>query len=300
MSLKISQWSGRLGNNILQLCHVIWLSLNYDYNIVSIPGHAMLNTANIVKQFSNRHERKNGSNPQIKVQTHTAPFYQWSDVWNLVKQKLPRPSITELKRIMDDYIYDILPKALKEEVVPDDVLVIHMRSGDTFRHGAAKNYKVPPSSFYKKIILDNKTTEKWKKVLIVTEPQQINPTIRDVHDWVNSTFDKSDLYCEIQSSTLTKDVATVLNSKSFVMSIGTFSLNLAILSRTIKNLYYSNGQFRNDELHQLSANGVNCVQYDVLNCSIFDKGWLYTPAQMKEIKTHSLNDIVKHIPTKDD
>jgi len=285
MSLIISHWDGRLGNNILQLCHAIWTSLHLRYNITSIPTHAILNTVKIVNNFSKKYPTSN--------HIYRKSFYKWTDVRKIMlNDKIPRPTITELKQIMDDYIYDILPTTTVN--VPDNVVVIHIRSGDTFRIGADKNFKVPPSSFYKKIILDNKDLHGWTKVLIVTEPNKINPTIKDLHTWINTTFDKTELYCEIQSSTLKKDIATILNAKSFIMSIGTFSLNLAILSKSIKNLYYSNGQFRHEQLSELSKFGVNCVQYDVTNCSIFDKGWFYTKKDMTELIEHSIDYIIKH------
>jgi hypothetical protein len=49
MNLKINSWSGRLGNNIIQLLNCIQISLYYDckYNII-IPNHKYFSTKYII------------------------------------------------------------------------------------------------------------------------------------------------------------------------------------------------------------------------------------------------------------
>ena len=54
MILKISSWSGRLGNNLMQLRNCILIALYYNYNII-FPKHRFLkDTKVIINKETNR------------------------------------------------------------------------------------------------------------------------------------------------------------------------------------------------------------------------------------------------------
>jgi hypothetical protein len=133
----------------------------------------------------------------------------------------------------------------------DTTLVIHIRSGDLFDFDyfngnevkewmpAAKEGKThedgfywqPPLCFYKRVIQQgNGHGQEFTKVLVVTERDKKNPTIKGLLEWRPSLV-------TVQSSELWIDVSTILQARHLVISHGTFSWGLALLSKELRTLY---------------------------------------------------------------
>lgn len=144
MSVSITNWFGRLGNNIIQLTS----ALSYcekNSSDLKIPQHSVFTKTKI----------------NLNGQNNTS----YSDVfWTYYE------SDDERRRLGRKYILPIInPK--KIDLSPDD-LVIHLRGGDIFIGNPPKNYVQAPTSYIKKII----ELQNPKKIIVVYE-DNTNPNL---------------------------------------------------------------------------------------------------------------------------
>lgn len=71
MLLKIESWSGRLGNNIIQLKNVISIGVYYGYDII-LPNHLYFNKVFIK---INKNNKTNDKNDVIFVDCQGSNFF---------------------------------------------------------------------------------------------------------------------------------------------------------------------------------------------------------------------------------
>lgn len=207
----ISNWYGRLGNNIQQTCNgIIYSSVNDD-GFFSPPHE-------LIEQIVVNCDRKTMLRPNrfFHYNTNNKDF----DI--------------DIK-----YLYQNIGKVAKTYVVPafkfetnksydDDTLVIHIRSGDIFEHehNPPHDYVPNPLDYYLTLI------EEYNKVIVVTEPDNYNPIVDELrkHDKV-----------VIQSTTVEEDFATLMGAKNLASSgTGTFAVAAALCSSNIKKFYCTN------------------------------------------------------------
>ena len=145
--LKISQWFGRLGNNLQQLSNAIYIA-EKTRSILSFPFHQMITESYF--DFSDGRSCKH----QIL-----------SDFWN---DKLESFAVTieeiEEKRtnILRNNILPLLPYKSKKQ---DFDMVIHFRGGDIFRKNPHHNMVQAPYSYFKRVL----EIQDAKRVLLVCE-----------------------------------------------------------------------------------------------------------------------------------
>ncbi|MBS0285967.1 MAG: hypothetical protein JSR17_01635 [Proteobacteria bacterium] len=213
-------WKGRLGNNIVQLCHAIFVALRSKSTIQNIPSHNIINSRNLHKL--NFASPKNANQPKFNEQIIKHDFFRLEKIctrWRL-------DPITEVN-ICQKYI---LPRLeLTKQNIPtvncdiqlwENTLVIHMREGDIFKKYpdfAHPKYTQPPFAFYKKI-LDKHV---FSQILILTESgmEDINPCKYKIIDYCKN----KNIPCFCQSTTLENDAATLLSAKHIALSRSTLS-----------------------------------------------------------------------------
>ncbi|NBP01451.1 MAG: hypothetical protein EBU90_15185 [Proteobacteria bacterium] len=208
MSIKISHWYGRLGNNIQQCavgCMVAELMMSQfesiDHEIIS------------------KYQKSFGYN----TQELSSKFFYWEGPYKEVN--LPK-----------DYIYHNMRRVCKEIVAPhlnlpskkiitDDTIVIHIRSGDIFDqvHPNGHQYTPNPLYFY------NKLLSNFEKAIVVTEPDKNNPIVEVL---------RQNPKVIVQSSSVAEDFATLMSAKNLANSgVGTFCVAAALCSDNVKNFY---------------------------------------------------------------
>ena len=107
-TLVISNWQGRLGNNIMQVLNCILISLTHNYNI-KLPPHPYFNTTTInINDTSNTN-------------------YEYGTYFVSIDDKLYKEQIVPAINILRSIFNRPIPIPLG-----DNEVVIHIRSGDIF------------------------------------------------------------------------------------------------------------------------------------------------------------------------
>lgn len=197
---NLTEYYGRLGNNIIQLCSIYIKgknTVNYSIKKHNIINFKLINNVNICNCSKNYYF----NNEQLDC-------YDLSLMKNIYKKHF---CIDFILPICDNY--DI---------------GIHIRSGDIFQTigKSHQKYLQPPLYFYEKIINANIL----KNIIIVYESFHnpvINCLIQKYSNFKNVTF---------QSSNIKNDIYALSNCKELVISNGTFWLAPYFESNKIEKL----------------------------------------------------------------
>lgn len=281
-SIQITGWTGRFGNNLIQLANVIWLRERFGCNITYIPPHDLIKTSELFDQNSMN---------QTPIKRY---FFDTNDMAFITHE---RPTTNEYYTIFQKTLYPLLKiptmfremndgmkEQMKEQM--NDTLVIHLRSGDCFKEITFSPHPlyVPlPLAYFQKIIIDSYPKQFWKCVLIITEPDRINPVIDALGKWLNEKYPA--IRYLVQSSDITNDIVTILSARHLVLSIGFFSKTLAWLSKQLKTLYYSDYIFQD-----VLIPDKNYYFYSIKNY-IKAGEWKDTPCQRLQITKYSIENI---------
>lgn len=237
MTNTISNWYGRLGNNIQQICNGILFSEINNQGFFS-PPHDLIN----VIKF----------NCDIETPVSYNRFFHYNTISKDFDIDL-NYLYSNIKRICELYVTPNF-KFNIGETFDDDTLVIHIRSGDIFQieFDSPHAYTPNPLSYYINLV------NMFKKVIVVTESDNYNPIIPKLEKYNNVT---------IQSSDIATDFSTLLRAKNLASSgTGTFSVAAALCSLNIKNFYYTNlylDEHLNPEM--LKSSSINLVMTNLKN-----------------------------------
>lgn len=212
MSLIISNWIGRTGNNILQITRAIHYGIINKFNHIILLPHYMLNKTEINLNISESSSKKDNIINSF--------FY-------LRELNLQDPSPKLMKEYFNKYIKNIVNINLLKSIKVNNHnnLYIHIRSGDCFTIHAHKMYVPPPFSYYTKII----ESKEWNKIIVVYEDDN-NPS-------VNLLKNKEYNNISFISGSLENDLNILSQCENLVIGFGTFGLLIYFLSNNIKNLY---------------------------------------------------------------
>jgi hypothetical protein len=152
MGIVITNWFGRLGNNILQISSAIKKGLEKKANII-LPYNEAFNTNSIILS-ENESENESG--------------LYWDEY----------VSDDERMKICQNYILPIIKHTNVE--LDDNDLVIHLRGGDVFKDPPNRYVQAPPS-YIKKVI----NLEKPKNIYVVYEDMS-NPNLEFILKCYNS------------------------------------------------------------------------------------------------------------------
>jgi len=238
-----------LGNNIIQLSNIIDIAIAYKHNVKIIvkkfggdkyysPGWHELFDLSVIEKYFDKYNNLHSNNSSITEYTPLHKFHVSSsdeiieDLYHFFyANRLPYP-----KYIFEQNTEErnnILQKAFlinNINKLPENDLVIHIRSGDIFSsdpkyppHGA---YIPPPLSYYIKEI--NKY--KYEKIHIICV-DTVNPVVNELlHLYNNAVYEKK---------TLEEDIRMILGATNVIHSVGTFVPSLMLLSNNIKNLHHN-------------------------------------------------------------
>ena len=202
----ITSWTGRTGNNILQLIRAIHYAIINNHNLIQFQQHRMLNSKTIILNTL-----KIYNNSQIMDN------FFYLKKFNIVD---PEPYI--MRMYFQNYIKPIFNIPIENRVVPDiETLYIHFRGGDIFSSNPHSSYVQPPYSYYKDIMINYDSTK------LVCE-DKTNPCIHELLKQNN---------VEYISNTLEKDLKILSNISNLVIGFGTFGFLLYLMNPYLKNLY---------------------------------------------------------------
>ena len=239
---------GRLGNNIIQLKHICQLAIGLKEQVKFINDIEFFDLKYIVDYFKNNKDKKDYTNKYnffyvfIKTKNPLIPKnINYLDLLDNTEEFLDyfithRFTRTKLLLKNNDEAICILKKAFKIKIppaLPEDTLVIHIRSGDVFNKNPDNCYIPPPLSYYLNIIDCNN----YKRIILLAE-NKANPVI----DKLLEIYP----HIEYRQNTLEQDIKIVLSASHIVNSVGTFIPALLFLSDNYKK-YYCPDYYR-DEL----------------------------------------------------
>lgn len=258
---------GRLGNNIVQLSNIIDIAIAYKHNIkINVKNLNFFDLSVIENYFT-----KYNNSELIK------------DVNNFFNiAKLPFPNDIYKQNIEERN--KVLQKAFQIKNIhklPENDIVIHIRSGDIFSSSPHGGYVPPPLSYYTKEI----DKHKYEKIHIICE-DTINPVVNKLLKlYKNAVYEKN---------TLKKDICIILGATNIISSVGTFIPALMMLSNNIKYIYrYPNQNHKTmrDRYEMLLPLGKTNMAW----CDDFEKyykvmkPWKNTIAQRNFILTYNYN-----------
>ena len=210
----ISYYFSRFGNNLQQIAIGILYSKKKKGNFYS-PEHELVNKFFVVNSPFNHY---------FSLFRKHYRFFYFSK-----NQDFPNGNVDSdyIKNNIQDVFKENIStniKFLKDKNIDDDTLVIHIRSGDVFSI-PIKDYYQNPINFYREI------AKEYKKILVVTSEDMLNPVCSKLKEIENFYF---------QASSIENDFNTLYNAKNLATSgVGTFPLAAALLSNKLKNFYYT-------------------------------------------------------------
>jgi hypothetical protein len=288
MDLEISKWSGRLGNNIIQIANTIWLSNVKRAKIKNMPRHLILNTNHLIDKSKLSNNRRITNSRKRTVRTVRSTFYNKKDIYAALKIN-KEPSFQELCKIIKSQIPKLLDIDLEEiPVLSDETLVVHIRSGDCFEPNPHSAYVMPPVAFYTKCIDKHIQNTPTTNIIIVTEPDYRNPGVNSIKTHVKTKH--PDVIVNIQSTSVKNDAITILTAKHLLLSVGSFGFVFGISNPHLTTMYVSNYMIRYDELKQLNL----CKCY-IIDNYIEHNNWKGTDKQIELLKNLSLDNVIRDV-----
>ena len=202
--LIIERWSGRFGNNILQIVNAIHYAIVCGHWEITLPPHTMFTTRAIrltgidksVVGSTARFTNSFGSLKELKI-AEAAPA-----IYRAYALKYIRPILR---------ITESLTKGSSD-------VVVHFRGGDIFSERPHTSYVQPPLWYYKKAI-----DEHGGSATFVYEDLK-NPCARAL---VGNTA---------SVSSFSKDLAVLLNAKHLIAGFSTFAFAIYLLNPALQTL----------------------------------------------------------------
>jgi len=213
-NIKINEWFGRLGNNIIQVSTAIDMALFYKCTISfpNSPNYKGLFNFDIISDYFN----KTVTYKKNEIITDDMNFFG--------------PLLEDV--VVSEENYKIKADLLKESFTIKDInkldeddVAIHIRSGDIFQSPSpVEFYAPPPVAYYAKQLNQNQ----YKKIIIVCE-DNVNPAVNKLLElYPNATWNKNNLE---------EDIRLILGATNVISSVGTFVTALLMLSDNIKSHY---------------------------------------------------------------
>jgi hypothetical protein len=301
------KFHGRYGNNIIQLWNALHIHLNKKNSYVKIPQNRLkyikskiIDVHGIYANLSKSKLDNIFLNQDSNLEQINKIFMTNIYAWPREKKLYDVPYINFEERIntLDLLTYDIL-KHKDINIIPDNDLIIHIRSTDIYRKNALKSYAQPPLSFYKKVIEDNH----FKNIHIISDNNNnflIHLLVREYGSIINIINEPNPInafnilrnatnVCTSTSSFCT--TSTMLKPKNKIKNI--FTYEYLCYKYSVWNYdFLFNGIFKRD--------GYNFNIYKIDNYAFMKKednnfivNWSFTEETQKIMTTHDISNIKK-------
>lgn len=259
MSINITIWNGRLGNNITQIVNAIIFANYFNINKINYPNHNIIKNNQIIL---------NNLNPN-----------------NIILNKIYHHNFFSRKKICEQFninenifknifennldLYSILNNIININSyslnLKDNDLVIHIRSGDVYSTNPHPGWVQPPLCFYEQIINEHK----WDKIYLICEDKK-SPVIKPLLNKYNN------IIFNLQS--LNNDIQYIVQAKNICFGMGSFIPSLLLLNTNLNNIYYP--LYCERYLIDIIKYNNNKTIYDLP--TYIKKGeWMNTPEQKK-------------------
>lgn len=258
--LYIEHWSGRLGNNILQLLIAIHYACVNNYNVIKFNKHNLLSKCYIYMNNKDINNNNNNKDNNIIKDTFTC----------FIKFNILNPEPYTMKAYFQKYITPIFKINNDiDDITSNDSLYLHIRSGDLFNKYPHPKYVPPPISYYTNIITN------YKKTFIISESTSIYNEILLKND--NIEYIGKNLY---------EDLIIFANAENIAIGVGTFGLLFYFMNIKLKNLYIPKYSSDNWLPGDNWGDNINVYIIDLPNYIKLGE-WKNTPEQLKLMLTYN-------------
>ncbi len=207
--------TGRLGNQLLNIILAISLCIQYDINLIKLPTKPLFYDKDFI--FINYPVLKYDSDIYHKSEV----FYMhnfWMYDFKLFKLK---KYSNKIKSIINKIFF--FPKI---KHFNNNILHIHIRSGDIMQGNKGNCMVQPPCIFYENEIIKRK----WDKVIIISEDTN-NPCIKYL-------IEKYDNVIYFGKNSLEYDINELLSATNIMCGRGTFIQTLSLFMPHLQQIHY--------------------------------------------------------------
>ena len=225
--LKLIKGCGRTGNFIICLLYAITYAKKngfekIDFSKIHWSPNPSINKK-LINDFFNKLEiiiSKESNSDYIATEFTVDKFY-----------KMVPLSFEERIDTIKQYIKPIMN--INPQLIGDNDLVIHLRSGDIMVGGNTEMIQ-PPLEFYKKVIESNK----WDKIYVITEREPLNP----IYNVLKESYENVITFVEDKRNrengyNFKKDFDYLIGAKHYVPCQSSLCPFIIQISDTIKNVY---------------------------------------------------------------
>lgn len=300
------KFSGRYGNNIVQLINALHIHLNRPNSFLAIPNtRKHIIKPKIIDKYKNYHNICNKIdfvfNHTKSIETkflksHINNIYYW----NKNQIKYDTKYITFEERVNQSTILTKEILDLQDIQSPyDDNLLIHIRSTDIYKAVPCRSYSQPPIAFYHKVIEDHN----FNHFYIISD---------NVNNFVAQILrsDYGNKITLIEEPNTVKAFNILRNAKNICTSTSSFCTLSTLIKpiNNIKNIYtyeylcYKPGVWHYNFMFDgiLKRPTYNFIIYRIDNYPFMQKinnefigNWSFTPSTQKLMESFSINNISK-------
>ncbi len=259
-------WFGRLGNNLLQLAHVLRLAQLTKSEVI-VQEHEFFNQTRW--DFRKRHV--------FSCQNTVTNNFFYSNCCPSVLGVRAFP-VWVKRDLLQAYV---LPAFQVEAWRMTKTVIIHVRGGDVFGVGPPGVYVQPPIAFYQ-AVLSLPQYEGYRIVLCAED--RSNPVI----DILRRQFKtRLELITNLQ-----KSVAAIIGAQHLVLGHSSFSEMLSLMAPDLVSVYFPFCTIRESLYPDLRATGwgVSAICYEYDNYISVGE-WQNTPEQIQLMVNFSMGDV---------
>jgi len=222
-SVTITNWYGRIGNNIIQVVNAILFCQANGYRKLKLP----VDMKNLNQLFDLPNEiaieKKTLDDNATFTCEWNPPYMHWffGRCMSLTKGMYKH---TLEQYLVPHFTNSTVSACHKEHITPFMGLTIHLRSGDTARSSMHTSQTAYAScSFFEKVVNDHK----FKEVRVVTEADFSHPCVR----FLRARLPEMGVPVQLQSASVEQDACALMNARYIAVgSWSTFSQTLELLN----------------------------------------------------------------------
>lgn len=270
--VTITNWAGRLGNNLIQLIHALSYARQHQIDYVYLKEPHNYLSSQVINISGSTDEFKT-CNSQCML--NNIFFY----TENIPNFKFDMK--TESMPLFDQYILpiyghrDIHCLALLDPT-SDNTLYIHIRSGDIFKKLKPHSlYVQPPMAYYDYIIAEQKP-----ELIILVSEDKLNPCIDAL---LAKYADKITHVCNPGDPV--KDISVLCRASKIIFGFGTFSYYIMCVSGNLNTVWFPKYDNENE-----SSSGLSHIHTHHIPLPKYMKPgeWKNTSSQRKLMLTYQI------------
>lgn len=276
MIANITEWTGRTGNNVIQLINCLYYAFYlHDFKKITFPRHPLFSTQTIISSNNSDNSDNTPSKENKKTKKEQNPIH---NTFFYAKKLGFTLEPYQMREIAQTYLTNIVTVSIPTSVQNNDnELYIHIRGGDTFNRGIMLLQN--PLKLYTDILQDP-SYDTYTRIIVVYEDTR-NPVVQALQNIQNPRL-------HFQSSSINTDIETLCRAKHLLMSLSTFSLLIYFLSSNIQHILLP--EFMEQEWYPNMKWNVDTTLFTLEKYSI--STWKYlNPYQKHQLLLHYKGNI---------